>query len=142
MGALSTLWPGDKFGSKKVVFGGSVVSCVGAAIQLWWVGKIFTSKELAFVTATVPMWQSEFAKPIDECVFAGILGAFIINLPESPRRPVKNGRIEVSKAIFAALDGIPIYDPHVFNACRGSPFGARAETGQSALSKNDWHPGV
>lgn len=33
MGALCTLWAGDRFGRRKVVFGGAIISCIGAAIQ-------------------------------------------------------------------------------------------------------------
>lgn len=46
-------------------------------------------------------------------MFAGILIAFVLSLPESPRWLIKKGRIEESKAVFAALDGIPVEDPYV-----------------------------
>lgn len=32
-GALATMWAGDKFGRRKVVFGGAIIMCIGAAIQ-------------------------------------------------------------------------------------------------------------
>jgi sugar porter (SP) family MFS transporter len=41
-----------------------------------------------------------------QCVFAGILIAFILELPESPRWLIKKGLIEDAKATFAALDAI------------------------------------
>lgn len=32
-GALGTLWAGDRYGRRKVVFGGAIIMCIGAAIQ-------------------------------------------------------------------------------------------------------------
>ncbi|KAF8851067.1 hypothetical protein BDZ45DRAFT_767899 [Acephala macrosclerotiorum] len=155
LGALSTMWTGDKFGRRKVVFGGAIVMCIGAAIQYTFfsLAQIVTGVGNGFVTATVPMWQSECAKaerrgatvmiegafiifglafsywlnftalfvsgPVNwrlpiafQCVFAGILIAFILELPESPRWLIKKGRIEESKQVFAALDGILIEEPY------------------------------
>jgi sugar porter (SP) family MFS transporter len=187
LGALATMWAGDKFGRRKVVFGGAIIMCIGAAIQCASFSlaqfifgryeirynisspatssreqllltcssrRITTGLGNGFVTATVPMWQSECAKaerrgamvmiegaliifglafsywlnfafyfvsgqvnwrfPIAfQCVFAGILIAFILELPESPRWLIKKGKIEESKAVFAALDGISIEEPYV-----------------------------
>ncbi|KAN0115455.1 Sugar transporter domain containing protein [Hyaloscypha variabilis] len=160
-GALSTLWAGDKFGRRRTVFGGAIIMCIGAAIQCsafalsqFVVGRIITGIANGFVTATVPMWQSECARaerrgpmvmvegaliifglalaywvdfafcfvdgqinwrfPIAfQCVFAGTLIAFILELPESPRWLIKKGRPEDTKAVFAALDAIAVDDPYI-----------------------------
>lgn len=32
-GALATMWAGDKFGRRKIVFSGAIIMCIGAAIQ-------------------------------------------------------------------------------------------------------------
>ena len=42
-----------------------------------------------------------------QCVFAGILIAFILKLPESPRWLCRKGRVEEARAIFSALEDIP-----------------------------------
>jgi sugar porter (SP) family MFS transporter len=48
-----------------------------------------------------------------QCVFAGILIAFILELPESPRWLIKKGLIEDAKATFAALDAISPDDIYI-----------------------------
>ncbi|KAJ5826736.1 hypothetical protein N7447_003499 [Penicillium robsamsonii] len=170
-GALGTLWAGDRYGRRKVVFGGAIIMCIGATIQCaafglpqFVTGRIITGIGNGFVTATVPMWQSECAKPkrrgamvmiegvlivfglafsywlnfafyfinnqvnwrfpiAFQCVFAGILIAFILSMPESPRWLIKMGRNSESRAVFAALEGLPVTDPviemHVQSVCVG-----------------------
>jgi MFS family permease len=104
MGALTTLWTSDKFGRRKVVFGGAIIMCTGAlssalrsscpsswrkvrgelhtplAIgpRLMLVFRILTGVGNGFVTATVPMWQSECAKTARRGPMVMIEGALII----------------------------------------------------------------
>ncbi|ODM20250.1 hypothetical protein SI65_03303 [Aspergillus cristatus] len=85
MGALGTLWAGDRFGRRKVVFGGAILMTIGAVIQCaafgllqFIVGRIITGIGNGFVTATVPMWQSECAKPHRRGAMVMIEGALIV----------------------------------------------------------------
>lgn len=161
MGALATLYFGDKYGRRRVIFGGAWIMTVGAILQCasyhlpqMIVGRIVTGVGNGFITATVPMWQSECAKPevrgllvmiegslitcgimisywVDygmsftgnesdwrfpiafQIVFAIVIILFVLELPESPRWLVKKNRIEESKKVFAALEGIEIDAPAI-----------------------------
>ncbi|CAH7683110.1 general substrate transporter [Phakopsora pachyrhizi] len=69
IGALSCAYFGDKFGRRKIIFAGSIVMLVGTAIQCtsfslaqFIVGRIVTGFGNGFITATVPVWQSECSK--------------------------------------------------------------------------------
>ncbi|KAK9321280.1 general substrate transporter [Lipomyces orientalis] len=69
-GALACIYVGDKFGRRKTIFGGAIIMTIGAAIQAsslslaqFIAGRIVTGIGNGFITATVPTWQSECAKP-------------------------------------------------------------------------------
>ncbi|KAJ8098118.1 general substrate transporter [Lipomyces tetrasporus] len=68
-GAIATMVIGDKIGRRKTIFIGSILMIIGTAIQCssfslsqFIVGRIVTGFGNGFITATVPMWQSECAK--------------------------------------------------------------------------------
>lgn len=69
-GALSTLYFGDKLGRRKMIFYGALIMTIGAVLQCtsyglpqFIVGRIVTGVGNGLITSTVPMWQSECAKP-------------------------------------------------------------------------------
>ncbi|CAH2350636.1 sugar transporter Stl1p [[Candida] railenensis] len=68
--ALSTMYFGDKLGRRKLIFIGSVIMLIGGVIQSCaytvahlTVARIITGFGNGFITATVPIWQAELAKP-------------------------------------------------------------------------------
>ena len=68
--ALSTIYLGDKLGRLKTIFLGAVIMMVGGALQACSytlahliVARIVTGVGNGFITATVPVWQAEVAKP-------------------------------------------------------------------------------
>uniref|UniRef100_A0A060T5U5 ARAD1B10296p n=1 Tax=Blastobotrys adeninivorans TaxID=409370 RepID=A0A060T5U5_BLAAD len=84
MGALSTLYFGDKYGRRKMIFSGSIIMTVGAILQCaayhlgqLVVGRVVTGIGNGLITATVPMWQSECAKPEMRGLLVMIEGALI-----------------------------------------------------------------
>ncbi|KAK7206462.1 general substrate transporter, partial [Myxozyma melibiosi] len=69
-GAIFCMFFGDKFGRRKMIFAGSGIMIVGAVLQAsafslaqMSVARVVTGFGNGFITATVPMWQSECAKP-------------------------------------------------------------------------------
>ncbi|KAG7908130.1 hypothetical protein KL906_003547 [Ogataea polymorpha] len=69
-GALATIFFGDRLGRIKIVFYGAIIMVIGAIIQAasfglaqFIVGRIVTGVGNGFITATLPMWLSECAKP-------------------------------------------------------------------------------
>uniref|UniRef100_A0A1N6MC79 Putative sugar porter n=1 Tax=[Candida] hispaniensis TaxID=312227 RepID=A0A1N6MC79_9ASCO len=84
MGALFTMWAGDKFGRRRIIFFGSFIMIVGTVIMTssytlgqFIVGRIVTGLGNGFITATVPMWQSECAKPERRGALVMMEGALI-----------------------------------------------------------------
>ncbi|KAK9350198.1 general substrate transporter [Lipomyces doorenjongii] len=84
MGALTTMWLGDKLGRRKIIFIGAFVMVVGTAIQCssytlaqFIVGRIVTGYGNGYITATVPMWQSECAKAESRGKLVMVQGALI-----------------------------------------------------------------
>lgn len=84
IGALSTLYLGNKFGRRKVIFGGAIIMTIGAILQCssyslaqMIIGRIVTGIGNGFITATVPMWQSECAKPEVRGILVMIEGSLI-----------------------------------------------------------------
>ncbi|CUM57200.1 uncharacterized protein AC631_03871 [Debaryomyces fabryi] len=68
--ALSTIYLGDKLGRLKTIFLGATIMMVGGALQSCAytlahliVARIITGLGNGFITATVPVWQAEVAKP-------------------------------------------------------------------------------
>jgi sugar porter (SP) family MFS transporter len=83
-GALSTMYFGDIYGRRKMIFFGACVMIIGAIIQCssfslaqFVVGRIVTGYGNGFITATVPTWQSECAKPHRRGKLVMIEGALI-----------------------------------------------------------------
>ncbi|KAK9462154.1 general substrate transporter [Lipomyces oligophaga] len=69
-GALTCIYLGDKIGRRKTIFYGAAVMTVGAVIQAssfsvaqLIVGRIVTGYGNGYITATVPTWQAECARP-------------------------------------------------------------------------------
>ncbi|KAG0148801.1 hypothetical protein CROQUDRAFT_654374 [Cronartium quercuum f. sp. fusiforme G11] len=69
VGALSCLYVGDKYGRRKVIFAGAAVMVIGTILQTTSfglaqliIGRIVTGYGNGFITATVPVWQSECSK--------------------------------------------------------------------------------
>ncbi|KAK9242578.1 general substrate transporter [Lipomyces tetrasporus] len=84
LGAITTMVTGDIFGRRKTIFFGAIVMIIGTAIQCssfslaqFIVGRIVTGTGNGFITATVPMWQSECAKPEARGQLVLIQGALI-----------------------------------------------------------------
>nr|SIP56045.1 putative Sugar Porter [Yarrowia galli] len=70
IGALFTMWAGDKLGRRYMIFFGSIIMTIGAILQCasyslgqFIVGRVVSGIGNGFITATVPMLQSECAKP-------------------------------------------------------------------------------
>lgn len=70
IGALSCLWLGDLLGRRKIIWIGTVIMIIGAAIQCSSFGlaqlivaRIITGVGNGMHTATIPMWQSECSPP-------------------------------------------------------------------------------
>ncbi|CAK7906084.1 high-affinity glucose transporter 1 [[Candida] anglica] len=68
--ALSTMYFGDKYGRLKLIFIGSIIMLIGGALQACaynithlTIARIVTGLGNGFITATVPIWQAEVAKP-------------------------------------------------------------------------------
>ncbi|KAK9235007.1 general substrate transporter [Lipomyces kononenkoae] len=84
MGALTTMWLGDRLGRRKIIFLGACVMILGTAIQCssftlaqFVVGRIVTGYGNGYITATVPMWQSECAKAESRGKLVMVQGALI-----------------------------------------------------------------
>ena len=68
--ALSTIYLGDKLGRLRTIFLGACIMMIGGALQACAytlahliVARIVTGLGNGFITATVPVWQAEVAKP-------------------------------------------------------------------------------
>lgn len=68
LGAIFTIFIGDRLGRKKTIFFGSIIMIIGAILQCtsfelpqFIVGRIVTGWGNGMNTSTVPMWQSETA---------------------------------------------------------------------------------
>ncbi|KAK9446376.1 general substrate transporter [Limtongia smithiae] len=84
LGAITTMWTGDLFGRRKTIFAGACIMIIGTAIQAssfslaqFIVGRICTGFGNGFITATVPMWQSECAKAEARGKLVMVQGALI-----------------------------------------------------------------
>ncbi|EGV62814.1 hypothetical protein PSN45_000912 [Yamadazyma tenuis] len=82
--ALSTIWLGDKYGRIKLVFAGCFIMMIGGALQACAfhishliVARVVTGLGNGFITSTVPVWQSEIAKPEQRGKLICIHGALI-----------------------------------------------------------------
>ncbi|CCH45845.1 Hexose transporter 2 [Wickerhamomyces ciferrii] len=83
-GALFTMWFGDKVGRRKTIFVGCWIMIVGAIIQTasystaqLLVGRIVAGVGNGMNTSTVPVWQSECAKPDKRGKLVMVEGALI-----------------------------------------------------------------
>lgn len=68
--ALSTIYLGDKLGRLRTIFLGAIIMLIGGALQACAyttphlaVARVITGFGNGFITATVPVWQAEVAKP-------------------------------------------------------------------------------
>lgn len=84
IGALSTMYLGDKFGRRLMIFIGAIIMTIGAILQCssyslgqFVVGRIVTGVGNGLNTATVPVWQSECAKPHERGKLVMVEGALI-----------------------------------------------------------------
>lgn len=84
VGAVSTMYVGDKLGRRKTIVLGCIVMIIGAIIQCasysagqLFVARIITGIGNGFNTSTVPVWQSECAKPERRGPLVMIAGALI-----------------------------------------------------------------
>ncbi|KAH7321405.1 sugar transporter family protein [Stachybotrys elegans] len=66
LGAVLTIWIGNPLGRRRIIFLGTAVMIVGAALQagsvgldMFIIGRIITGLGNGANTSTVPMWQSE-----------------------------------------------------------------------------------
>ncbi|EPE30675.1 MFS general substrate transporter [Glarea lozoyensis ATCC 20868] len=161
IGAIITIFIGDILGRRKMIFLGSAIMVVGAALQAsafslphLIVGRIITGFGNGMNTSTVPTWAAETSKshkrgkmvmiegamitggialsywvdfafsylepnPVSwrfplalQILFALILLAFIMELPESPRWLLLKGNEHEAISVIAALEDLP-QDDHV-----------------------------
>lgn len=82
--ALSTIWLGDKMGRIKLVFYGCIIMAIGGALQSCAyhvahlaVARYVTGLGNGFITSTVPVWQSEIARPDKRGKLICLQGALI-----------------------------------------------------------------
>lgn len=82
--ALSTMYLGDRLGRVKLVFLGCCIMTLGGALQACAyhvehliVARVITGLGNGFITATVPVWQSEIARPEARGKLICIQGALI-----------------------------------------------------------------
>ncbi|KAK6205688.1 general substrate transporter [Scheffersomyces amazonensis] len=83
-GALSTMYCGDKLGRRKTILIGCCIMIIGAAVQSssYSVGQLIAGRIITGIgngmnTSTVPMWQSECAKPEKRGKLVMVQGALI-----------------------------------------------------------------
>nr|SIP56080.1 putative sugar porter [Yarrowia phangngaensis] len=84
MGALFTMWAGNVLGRRRIIFWGSIIMTIGAILQcaafslaMFIVGRIVSGVGNGFITATVPMFQSECARPERRGALVMMEGALI-----------------------------------------------------------------
>jgi sugar porter (SP) family MFS transporter len=84
IGAIFTMWYGDKVGRRKTIFTGCLVMIAGATIQAsafstsqLLVGRIVAGVGNGMNTSTVPVWQSECARPEKRGKLVMVQGALI-----------------------------------------------------------------
>lgn len=84
IGAIATMYVGDKIGRRKTIVLGCSIMIVGAIIQTTsysaaqlFVSRIITGIGNGFNTSTVPIWQSECAKPERRGPLVMVAGALI-----------------------------------------------------------------
>lgn len=84
VGALWTMWYGDKVGRRKTIFTGCIVMIIGAIIQAagYSTGQLLAGRIIAGLgngmnTSTVPVWQSECARPENRGKLVMLQGALI-----------------------------------------------------------------
>jgi MFS family permease len=70
VGAWSVCLWGEPFGRKKTIHAGTMIVCIGAAIQTssYSVGQLIAGRIVAgigmgFITSSVPVWQAEISPP-------------------------------------------------------------------------------
>lgn len=84
VGALSTMYLGDKLGRRKMIVLGCIIMTIGAIIQCasYSVGQLIAGRIITGIgngmnTSTVPVWQSECAKPEKRGKLVMLQGALI-----------------------------------------------------------------
>lgn len=84
IGSLLTVYYGDKLGRRKTIFVGAWIMLIGAVIQCssFSLGQLISGRVVSgigngFITSTVPMWQSECAKPRNRGAMCMIQGSLI-----------------------------------------------------------------
>nr|SIP56038.1 putative Sugar Porter [Yarrowia yakushimensis] len=84
LGALFTMWAGDKLGRRYMIFWGSIIITIGAILQCasyslaqFIVGRVIAGVGNGFVTATVPMLQAECARPERRGALVMLEGALV-----------------------------------------------------------------
>lgn len=84
VGALSTLYFGDKFGRVRLVFAGALIMLVGGALQgcAYTVAHLIVARIVSglgngLITSTVPVWQAEIARPEKRGKLIALQGAQI-----------------------------------------------------------------
>lgn len=156
VGAVLTIFIGDIFGRRKMIFMGSAIMVVGACLQCsafslahLIIGRVITGVGNGMNTSTVPTWASETSKshkrgkmvmiegamitggialsywidfgfsylepssiswrfPIAfQILFALVLLALILELPESPRWLILKGQEEEALSVISALNDLP-----------------------------------
>ena len=84
VGALSTLYLGDKYGRVRLVFAGAFIMLIGGALQgcAYTVAHLIVARVVSgigngLITSTVPVWQAEIAKPEKRGKLIALQGAQI-----------------------------------------------------------------
>ena len=84
---LGTIWNmlfADKLGRKQTIFWGSVVSCIGCALQagavkmsMLIIGRFIAGAAIGMLTSTIPMYAAELAEAKHRGSLSGLLQWFL-----------------------------------------------------------------